>query len=722
MKKHELLVPAGNMECLKQAVHNGCDAVYLACKNFGARKFANNFTNEEVVEAIRFCHLYGVRVFVTMNTLVKNDEVEDFIHQAEFLHRNGVDALIVQDFGMICLLREKYPNLEIHASTQANISSYDVCKLYYELGVKRVVFAREMTIDEIDSIDIPIEKEAFIHGALCISYSGECLMSSMLGGRSGNRGECAGVCRMPFSLEKDGKVIVSNRYLLSTKELNTSPNIQRLLNSSIYSFKIEGRMKSPLYVGFITNYYRHLIDGKEFDLQAETNKLMTIFNRGFTSGRMFYASDKELMNPISPNHIGLEIGKASVHKKYIKILLNQNCELHQGDAIRFSNLKEGFIVNYLYDKDFKYTSSAVGICYVDNKVNMKKDDFVFKTQDAILEKEYFGKQKRVPVSFQVIAKIQEPLVVSISDGQNIITKQGDTVLPAANAPLTLENIKKQFRRLGDTPFILDNIQVEMDSNIFLPVHSLNAIRRLLTEELIEERSSQKNNVIENNIIFSKNRLPKRKKGIVCSVRTEEQLVTCLEQKVSRIYVSNSELYEKYKHHSSIYYQIPRVPSSVINCLKEKSLVSDYGIFHKKNIIGNYPLNIMNIYTAYYLQKIGYTSLCLSVELSSNDLLDFLELYHQKFGDAEFELFAYGRVENMIIKGNILDLEAFELYSLVDLKERSFPVFYDGTLTHIMNCDIHHSNISLNQFIGFLRIDFFLEKSKDVINILKSINI
>ena len=233
MKKHELLVPVGNMECLYQAVYNGADAVYLACKNFGARKYARNFDNEEIVKAIKFCHLYGVKIFVTMNTLVKDNEVENFLKQALFLHKNGVDALIVQDFGMICLLRKKYPNLEIHASTQANISQKETCELYEKLGVKRVVFARELSIDEIDKIEINIEKEAFIHGALCISYSGCCLMSSMLGGRSGNRGECAGCCRLPYSLIKDNKTIIDNKYLLSTKELNETKNIDRLLNSSI---------------------------------------------------------------------------------------------------------------------------------------------------------------------------------------------------------------------------------------------------------------------------------------------------------------------------------------------------------------------------------------------------------------------------------------------------------------------------------------------------------
>ena len=389
MEKHELLVPVGNMDCLKQAVFNGCDAVYLACKNYGARKFATNFDNDEIIKAIKFCHLYGVKVFVTMNTLVKNNEVNDFLDQALFLHKNGVDALIVQDFGMICLLRKLYPNLEIHASTQANVCSKDVCKLFYELGVKRVVFARELSIDEIDNIDVPIEKEAFIHGALCISYSGCCLMSSMLGGRSGNRGECAGCCRMPFTLKHGNDILSKDKYLLSTKELNTSSEISRLLNSSIYSFKIEGRMKSPLYVGFITRFYRRLIDGVEFDLRCEIEKLKTIFNREFTTGRLFSVDDSSLMNIKSPNHIGLRIGKVvGFEKNMIKIKLDDGYTLNQYDAIRFLNSKKGFIVNLLYDKKLNLINSSNSICFVDNKVGLNCDDIVCKTQDYLLSKEY----------------------------------------------------------------------------------------------------------------------------------------------------------------------------------------------------------------------------------------------------------------------------------------------------------------------------------------------
>ena len=723
MKKHELLVPAGNMECLKQAVYNGCDAVYLACKSFGARKFANNFTNEEVVEAIHFCHLYGVRVFVTMNTLIKNDEVDAFIEQARFLHQNGVDALIVQDFGMICLLREKFPNLEIHASTQANISSYEVCKMYYDLGVKRVVFSREMTIEEIEAIDVPIEKEAFIHGALCISYSGECLMSSLLGGRSGNRGECAGVCRMPFSLKKDGKTIVSNQYLLSTKELNTSTKIDQLLNSSIYSFKIEGRMKSPLYVGFITNFYRHLIDGKEFNFLEETNKLKTIFNRGFTVGRIFHENDKDFMNIVSPNHIGLQIGKASVYKKYIKIQLNPNCTIHQGDAIRFINLKEGFIVNYLYDKNLKYVSSAEGICYVDNKVNLKKDDFVSKTQDSVLEKEYeLRKERKIPVSFEVIAKVDKPLVVTIMDNDNnIIKRESSIVLKAEKAPLSTDSIEKQFSKLGNTPFIMDSIHIELDENVFLPIRDLNDIRRLLVTDLIDCRSYRKNNFEEKKVQFLKNDINKIETGVVCSVHNEEQLIACLENNVSRIYVWGIDLYNKYKHYDTVYYQVPRASYSIINNLKERNFVSDYANYKDKEVVGNYSLNVMNIYTAYYLQQLGFSSICLSVELSIDEVKDFLKLYHEKFGYSSFEVLAYGRVCNMIIKGNVLDLKPLDYYTLVDVKERCFPVFYDGHLTHIMNWEKVNSIVSMEHFNGFLRLDFLFENKDEVRQLLKIIN-
>lgn len=230
MKKIELLSPAGSMESLKAAIYAGCDAVYLGGKVFGARNFASNFSNEELIEAIRFAHIYGVKVYVTVNTLIFEHEVSKFLEYIDFLHKNSVDAIIIQDLGMMDLVRQTYPNLEIHASTQMHIHNIEGVKLIKELGIKRAVLARETKLEDIKKIkeETNMDLEIFVHGALCISYSGQCLMSYFLGGRSGNRGTCAQCCRMPYDLNSEDKKINNNKYLLSTKDLNLIQNIGSL--------------------------------------------------------------------------------------------------------------------------------------------------------------------------------------------------------------------------------------------------------------------------------------------------------------------------------------------------------------------------------------------------------------------------------------------------------------------------------------------------------------
>lgn len=718
MLKHELLIPAGDMDSLRQAVYNGADAVYLGCKLFGARKFAKNFDNDEIVEAIKFCHLYGVKIFVTMNTLVKNDEVDTFISQAKFLHENGVDALIVQDFGMICLLREMFPNLEIHASTQFNNSSFETCKLLYDIGVKRVVFSRELTIDQIDNIDIPIEKEAFIHGALCISYSGNCLMSSMLGGRSGNRGECAGCCRMKFSLLDNKDILEKDKYLLSTKELNTSSCIDRLLNSSIYSFKIEGRMKSPLYVGFITRFYRSLIDGKMLNFDEETNKLKTIFNREFTTGRIFDVYDHELMNTKSPNHIGLDIGKCSIYKDKIKIELDYGVTLNQYDAIRFKNSNKGLIINFLYDEKMLLTNSATGICYVDNKIELDSDDLVSITQDYLLGKEFENiEEKKINVTFDVKCRLGSSLVVSINDGENTVTLEDGNIESALNVPTSKEVIIEKLSKLGDTPFICNDFNIELDENVFVPMKVLNELRRRVCEELINiRRDNKKEVIINNNIKFDKfNDSDKILNNKTCFIFTEEQLKFALDNNFERIYVKDKELFNKYKS-DKLYLVIDRCSYSYDE-LPDNSFISDYMDFSNNNIIGNYSLNVFNIYTAYYLRKIGLNVIPLSVELNEYELLTFMKLFKEKFGTCKFEVLKYGRVENMIIKGNILNLDINKFdYKLEDFKNRLFPVYYDGINTHILNYE--KVNLGLQDVMNcYFRYDFYDEGIKTFNNIL-----
>lgn len=716
MPKHELLVPAGDMESLCQAIYNGADAIYLGCKSFGARKFAKNFTNDEIVEALKLAHLYGVKIYVTMNTLVKDDEVEDFLKQVEFLHKHGVDAILIQDFGMLCLVREKYPNLEVHASTQANTSSKETAELFYKLGVKRVVFSREMSLDEINSIDVPIEKEVFIHGALCISYSGCCLMSSMLGTRSGNRGECAGSCRLPYTLEKDSKIISSNKYLLSTKELNSAPHMQELLASDITSFKIEGRMKSPEYVGFITRYYRNLIDGTKVNLTEETDKLKTIFNREFTKGNLFSASKDELMNPKTPNHIGLEIGKViGITPNKIKIKLSKT--LNQQDAIRFLNSGKGFIVNFLYDEKDNLISYADNICYVDNKVNLTENDIVYKTQDyKLLNELKVLPQRKIPVTFNVKAYIGKPLEIIISDGKSKITELGTIVEKSINAPMSKERIITQIEKLGETPFISKNSEVSSDEEIFISIKELNDIRRTLVEKLIEKRTRITKEFVTNNVSFNATSF-KEKTGITANVFTEEQLKTCLDLNLKRIYVEDKLLYEKYQNNSNIYYKIPRCTRNPKTYQKEVNLVSDYYIFNTdKEYIGDYPLNVYNIYTVYYLHKLNIKTVTLSVELTNEEIINLIVNYKRKFNtEANVEILAYGRVENMLIKGNILDIEkGNKNYKLADFKKRYFPVFYDGVNTHILNYEnTKRLDFTLLNNISSIRLNFYDENATTI---------
>lgn len=725
MKKHELLVPVQDMECLKQAIANGADAVYGGCQDFGARKFAKNFTNEEMIEAIRLCHLYDVKFYVTMNTLVKDAEVYDFLKQVEFLYKNGVDAIIMQDFGMISYVLKKYPNLEIHASTQFNNSSYDVVKLLYNMGVKRVVMSRELTLQEIEEIDVPIEKEVFIHGALCISYSGCCLMSSMIGGRSGNRGECAGSCRLPYKLYYKNHMLTDSKYLLSTRELNTSSHFFELLNSNIYSFKIEGRMKSPEYVGFITKLYRRLIDnyGNISDLDLEIEKLKTIFHREFTCGHLFQANVFDFMNHNTPNHIGLPIGKViSCNSSKIEIQLDK--PLHQGDGIRFLESGKGLIVNYLYNQNGLLISEAnIGeVCYVDNKIGLLDKDTVSKTLDYILMQELKDiPSKKIPISFSVKACVGVPFTVQISDEIRKIQLSGSIVERAITAPVSKTKICSQLEKLGGTPFISSSIDVEMDSDIFISLREINELRRKLVEKLMDARMMPKYEAVIQDFTFERLSLSNDLKNSA-SVFTKEQLETCLELGVERIYTSNLFLFRQYQNLNSVYYSMPRCLFHIKKQLETNSLVKECcDLSSVKNAIGDYSFNVCNIYTAYFLYQLGLSKLTLSVELSNDEILEFVRRFERTFACLpNIEIVGYGRVEVMIIKDNILNLKENDYhYSLEDLRNRNFPVYFSNGKTTILNYKNTFSLdlLSLNK-VSSIRYQFFTESRDEVLNIVK----
>ncbi|MFA7076732.1 MAG: peptidase U32 family protein, partial [Candidatus Izemoplasmatales bacterium] len=311
MKRVELLAPAGDKLSFIGAINAGADAIYLSMKKFGARSFANNFDMEELISLIEYAHLRNVKIYVTVNTVIYDYEFESLIESADILVKNHVDAFIIQDLGVLEVFSKRYPFTELHASTQMNTINIDQARFLKSKGIKRIILAREVSLKEIKEIkeNLDIEIEVFIHGALCISYSGNCYFSSMIGKRSGNRGECAQSCRLPYELYKDNQLIEEKAYLLSAKDLITIDYIQDLISAGITSFKIEGRMRKPEYVIQTVLSYKKAIqkvyDKIDFNIDEEKKKLTSVFNRGQTKGFLLSEKPKNIVNTTRPNHIGI---------------------------------------------------------------------------------------------------------------------------------------------------------------------------------------------------------------------------------------------------------------------------------------------------------------------------------------------------------------------------------------------------------------------------------
>ena len=737
--KKELLAPAGNFETLKQAIHNGCDAVYLAGKNYGARKFANNFDNNEMIDAIKYCHLYGVKIYVTVNTMIFEDEVEDCLNYIKFLHEYGVDAVIMQDIGMITLVRKVLPNLDIHVSTQAHTHNIEQIKLLENLGVTRIVMARETSIDYINDIDTSLEIEAFIHGALCVCYSGECLFSSMLLNRSGNRGECAGICRLPFTLvEDDHEVKTNGNYLLSPKELNTTSHIEELLKSRITSFKIEGRMKNPTTIGFITRMYRYLIDhyekGERVELTEEENKkLLLLFNREYTDGYLF--NSDSIMNIKSPNHIGVRIGKViDVNPKKIKIKLDD--DLNQEDGIRFMESSLGMITNFIYDeKDNLINGARKGnIIYLDNKINLKSLDTINKTVDSKLLKELENYElKKIDITIRASVS-NNNFILTINDFENTIEVCDSIVEIAKNTGTSLERIKEQLLKLGNTPFKCNNIEIDIPDNIFVPISKLNELRRRGIDKLIDIRSNKKKEVIINNVPKLNISNSNSDIEISCLVRTREQLEACLKENIKCIYVDNLSLYNEYKTNPNIYFRVSRVNNKYINFTNSNLMIGELGSINKykdnNNLISDYFLNVSNSYYVDYLRSIGIKKIVLSVE----NTLDRIKYLVRNSGNNNLEVVVYGRIEAMIMKycplKELVNKEEEckvcsnnHKYYLKDRNNSLYPLIQDkfNHLTHIFyykNYEFDNIIELKNIGIKYYQIQFFLEDSKVVADIIK----
>ena len=650
MKKIELLSPAGDFETLKMVVKCGADAVYISGKDYGARKYAENFTLEEIEAGVKYCHLYGVKLYVTVNTLIDEDKILDVTNYVRKLHKMGVDALIMQDIGMISYLKKKFPNLEVHASTQTHNCNNDSVSYLETLGVSRVVLARELSLEEIEKLKTPLELEVFIHGALCVSYSGQCLMSARLFNRSGNKGACAQPCRFCYNLFKeDEKVFFDGDYLLSMRELCVLEKISKLIELGVSSLKIEGRMKSKYYSGYVTKIYRKLIDCYYNKLELnisekEYNNLFKLYNRKFTTG--FLNSDKNVVNPRTCNHQGFIFGKVVSFGKRIKIELFD--DITQGDGIRFSD-GSGMICNYIYNnKDLLVNGAKRGeVIYLDNKVNLKEKGYVYKTLDVSLNKEIDSfEDKKIPLKFEVCAKIGEEFSVSVLCDEIRINKKMGRVERALNVPTTKKEILLKLSRLGDTPFYLEDVCFDMDEDVFVPIKNVNVLRRELVKELISIRENKKIDFIENDISFEKNKM-KITNEISFLVRNEEQLKFLLDKNVN-IYVENYKLYKKYES-DNVFYRNPRAGFNYRDA--SNSLISNNGGFIKVSgkSVSDIYMNAFNSLTvnafSNYVYKVG-----LSPELSNYDVGVVLDVYKEKYGFLpNVEVLIYGRLEVMLMK-------------------------------------------------------------------------
>lgn len=730
MKKVELLSPVGNKDMLLQAIHNGADAIYLAGTKYGARKFADNFTETELVEAINYAHLYGVKVYVTVNTLIYENEVTDVIDYLGFLHKNNVDAVIMQDIGLIKLTREVYPNLEIHASTQCHNHNKEIISLFKSLGIPRVVLARELSLSEIKKIDI--EKEVFVYGALCVCYSGCCLFSSLNGGRSGNRGECVGSCRLPYKLIKNNEEVKTlGSYLLSTKELNTLNHLKELIEAGVASFKIEGRMKSPAYVGYVTRLYRTLIDkyynNEELTLtMEELTNLKKLFNRKFTVGYLF--DDKEIMNIKTPNHLGIEIGKVIAKEKDKLVIKLTADELNQNDGIRFKDKNNGMIVNRLYNKKGLLTNHVGinNICLLDNNLNIKVGDTLLKTIDGKLVKNLeVINYKKIPVTMQIECYLNQNIKLTVQDNENEIVIYGPTIELAKTSSVNTEDIKRQLSKLGNTPFILTEFQIQKDENIFINLKTLNELRREAINQLMTKRTNNRRKYQKNKLNVT---LPKvindNKFYVHVLVRNEEQLQCCLEAKVNDIYVTDYHLYLKYKHLNNIYYRLDRVNLNYQEFKNEKLLATELGSvnkYHKTNtIIGDYYLNVTNSNSLKFLTDLNVERVTLSVELDDHKLKSLMS------NNYPAELIVYGRLELMIMKYCPLKetlnycstcKKNQDTFCLKDKFGNNYPMVRQNCLTHIMHHQIINKleNISNYKKMGIhhFRLELFDESPCEI---------
>ena len=764
MKKVELLAPAGSLECLKVAIDNGADAVYIGGQSFSARAYAENFNDEEIIEGIKYAHIKGSKVYVTINTQIYNEELSELLEFTDFLYLNDIDALIVADFGLINLLKNRYPNLPIHVSTQFNAHNLWQVKLLESLNVDRVILARETELSTIKYIkaNSDIELEVFAHGALCISYSGNCLHSSFIGKRSGNRGKCAQPCRMEYTLLDNDRPISSKKYLLSTKDLNTLENIDKLIEANVSSLKIEGRMKSKEYVALVVKTYRDAIDNyyankvNDVDhLAIENMKL--VFSRGFTNGFMFYEKNKDFTNTFRPSHIGVKIGKVvSIKNDKVQIKLSDNIKQKDKIAIvqdKFDDIRlflsKIYVKNKLVPQGFKDEIIELSI---NSKVS--KDADVYKIIDNDLMESindtYLKNVKRIPLRAKFVANVNEPMALILKDSNNhsVLVKSDYIVEKAINSPTSASKIEEQLSKLNNTSYSLSSLNILIDNEGIMPVKFINDLRREAVAKMDELRSKVYNRNKEeiNDSIEYIKKIKTNGTQLKVKVHTLYQLEAISELAgISAIYYDDMATYEiaknKYPHLNII-----PVLSRILNDRSKSAsiqsnsyVINNYGDLIKHEdarLITDLYMNVANKHTLLSLCKYNVEAITLSSELNRHQIKELLEDFENDYGFVPpVEMVVYGHYQTMIMKHCFISKELGydkkfcgacknKKLALLDRMHYTFPIttdndcnvtIYNSKAVHL----IEYLDDILSMGIKNIRLDFSVENPQEVYEITKA---
>jgi putative protease len=747
----ELLAPAGSVNALKAAVENGADAVYMGTGEFNARINAENFTIKTLLNAIDFAHSRDVSAYITVNTLIKDHEMDRVVKYLELLCNHGADAVIIQDIGVLGIIKKQFRELPIHASTQMSIHNSTGIELLGSLGIKRAVLARELTLGEINSIrsGTDIELEVFIHGALCISYSGRCLMSSYIGGRSGNRGRCAQPCRKKYQVFTS-KAIEDMGYLLSPRDLNLSSRLGHLIAAGVDSFKIEGRMKKPEYVAVVTKTYRDILDRLRDDPNAgitleEQQRLEIIFNRGFVEGFLNGNPGRSLMSIRLPGNHGTFLGRVKRYDPDLcRVFVELEVPVHLGDGIAIGNT--GTLIRSLY-ADGQMVTKAPGKSQIsfpyENPVAAGIP--VYKTLDSKLiessRKSYQSVFRKISISIKVQAIKQHPLLICMSDSTgNTAEVSSETGISAAiQQPLDIHSLKRQVCKLGDTVFRADNVDIKMDDDIFIPLGVINSLRRRAVKKLTQLRISKYYRKCNSSGLI---RIPDIKNDKVqrpiLSVRVAgvDSILAAILGGADRIYVTldsvidnkslvDTAISKAHRAGTKVFISLPDIikdheKNTILNALGNinridgilVSCTDQLYLLNKKYdipLVVDYPANAYNRETLGFLTHLGANCITISPELTFFEIAE-ISAFHK------IECIIQGSIQLMVSDHCLCN--GINEFGIRDEKGFEFPVRFDhASRTHIFNsrelCMIDHIPDLLKIGIFSMRIEGILYSTEQI---------